>query len=109
MIADCTKANLFQIANTLMAPVSQLHGMGVEEFSQTGPTDRITAIVNRSKTNVVCIFLTPYSIYFSCHIYAKSFLLTEKYTQYTLHMQLRRPGVFNFGTVLLTVWREAIA
>ena len=36
-----------------MAPVSQLHGMGMEEFSQTGPIDPITAIVNRSKTNVV--------------------------------------------------------
>ena len=36
-----------------MAPISQLHGLGVEEFSQTGPTDNITAIVNRTKTNVV--------------------------------------------------------
>ena len=36
-----------------MAPISQLHGLGVEEFSQTGPVDHITAIVNRTKTNVV--------------------------------------------------------
>lgn len=42
-----------QIAGAFMAPISQLHGLGVEEFSQTGPTDHITAIVNRTKTNVV--------------------------------------------------------
>ena len=35
-----------------MAPIATLHG-GVEEFSQTGPVDKISNIVNRSKTNVV--------------------------------------------------------
>ena len=44
---------LFQVAGAFMAPISQLHGLGVEEFSQTGPVDHITAIVNRTKTNVV--------------------------------------------------------
>ena len=38
----------------LVAPVSIVHGASVQEYSQTGPVDKITAIVNRTKMDVVC-------------------------------------------------------